>query len=725
MKKKFSIQNALLLVVFCLIYNVQIWSKPYEKFGPGMPLIPKLLLITPLDTSSLNSAEKNDLASFKKVLKVQGLRFSEVSVTGISSAKLSEFSVLIVPSSAAKIMNQVTQNAVLLAVKSGCNLLTDGISPLTQLLGIQLHVQPNTITRIHDTHFSENSLYWTIPGSVQTIDNSVRNDSLLAYDELTHQPIAVTGHFGNGRFVYLSPLFDPNTSKGYSRFPFLIEWMESNLGIFRFAERQAVEMYFDPGMRDNKTYSIDSLARIWRDRKIKRIYAAGWYYDGSYDYAPLFKACHSNGIQVYCWLETPEITDSFWVIHPEWREKTATGRDAAIDWRKLMNLADKDCRKQVIKELDDLLMRYDWDGVNFAEMYFEPHPAGFENPNNFTPMNSIVRNEFKNQSGFDPIQLFDTASIHYWKKDKISWRLFADYRKKLSYQIKCHFLDFLTTVKSRKGGFDIMLTGIDVSLQPEESDNIGESTELTLDLYKKYPMTLQIEDPSNCWGTGPERYEQLGRLYRKTVKDKNRLAFDCNVVGSHEQGSGGFPSEKPSGEEIRQITYNMLLHQIRPAFYAEDAVFPNDFKNINTVLAREASITEEHHNEWKIKTPYTILVVVGNTKGMLTLDNKPWHAGSSGEVIIPQGTHILSMDTLSHNDSKFRLTHLTGELKRAKFSNNKLEFEYAEEVTSCYAIINRKPSVIYIDGKKSDIVAVGKEEFSLRLPQGKHKVKIE
>jgi hypothetical protein len=339
-------------------------------------------------------------------------------------------------------------------------------------------------------------------------------------------------------------------------------------------------------------------------------------------------------------------------------------------------------------------------------------------------MNQLVRKEFKTQSGFDPVQLFDTASLHYWKKNKDSWRQFADYRKKLSYQIKCQFLDFLTKIKTRKNGFDIMLTGIDVSLQPEEADNIGESTELTLDLYKKYTMTLQIEDPSNCWGTGPERYEQLGRLYRKTVKDKNHLAFDCNVVGSHEQGLGGFPSEKPSGEEIRQITYNMSLHQIRPAFYAEDAVYPNDFKNINTVLAREASITEEHRNQWKIKTPYTISITLGNTTGRLKLDNKPWHAGSSGQAIIPQGTHVLTIDSLTHQQSTCRLNHLTGELKWAAFTENSLEFEYSEEATSGYAILDREPTLIYIDGKKSDIGFVGNEEYCLKLPQGNHKVKI-
>ncbi len=723
--KKFSINNPLKGFAIILIFVVLGCTNSSEIQIVGLNHISKVVFIAPTDTISFTIAEKNDLLSLKKVLEVSGIRFTEISVKKIPETILSGYDVIIVPFAATKLLNETALNAVMQAVKSGSNLLTDGVSSITQSLGIKLQAKITTITRIRDTHFSGNTLYWTTSCEAQTIDNAVRNDSILAFDESTNQPIAVCGIFGKGRFVSLSPLFDPNTTKGYSRFPFLIEWMESNLGICRIAERQAVEMYFDPGMRYNSPISIDTLARMWRDQKIKRIYAAGWYYDGNYDYMPLFKACHTNGIQVYCWLETPEVSDSFWVKYPQWREKTATGRDANIDWRKLMNLADSSCRKQVFKELNEFLMKYEWDGVNFAEMYFEPHPAGFENPNNFTPMNTIVRNEFKKQSGFDPIKLFDPQSPDYWKKNKTSWRKFADYRKDLSYRIKDQFLDFLTSVKKRKSGFEVMLTGIDVSLQPAESDNIGESTEYNLALYKKYNITLQIEDPSNCWGSGPERYEQLGKFYRKTVKDENRLTFDCNIVGSHEQGYGGFPSEKPSGEELRQIVYNMSVHKIRAAFYAEDAVYPHDFKNISTVLAREASITEKDVNQWKIKTPYTITVNAGRRNLGLKLDHKPWFAGDGGQVIIPQGEHILSFDTLQSTISTISLQHITGELKWAKFPHNKLEFEYSEEVTSCYVILNKKPQNILIDGKKADIQLVGNKEIVLKLPQGKHVVKVE
>ncbi len=48
----------------------------------------------------------------------------------------------------------------------------------------------------------------------------------------------------------------------------------------------------------------------------------------------LIDACHRNAIQVYAWVELPHVSERFWNDHPEWREKTAIGQDAHLDWRK-------------------------------------------------------------------------------------------------------------------------------------------------------------------------------------------------------------------------------------------------------------------------------------------------------------------------------------------------------------------------------------------------------
>jgi hypothetical protein len=683
--------------------------------------IQTIAFIIPNDTSSLTLAEKNDAASLQKVLNISGFRYSLVPSNVVTRTKLSNYDIIIVPFASTKQLNDADLATIVTAVKSGKSVFTDGVSKLGVQLGISVQAKSIQIRKIIDSHFSKNSLYWTTPAEVYAIDNNAGKDSVLAFDEASHQPIAIYGKRDKGRIVYISTLFDPNTNKGYSRFPFLIEWLEKNVQLTRFVERQSMEMYFDPQMHSD-SLNMDSLALLWRERMIKRVFVAGWYYDNAADYESIIKACHKNGIQAFCWLETPEVNRTFWEKHPQWREKTATGRDAHIDWRRLMNLADESCRTQVFKELDSMLMKNDWDGVNLAELYFEPHPEGFDNPQDFTPMNSVVRNDFKQKSGFDPQELFDNKSLNYWKTNKKSWRLFADYRKDLSYKLKGICLEFLNTIKSRKTGFDVMLTGIDVSLQPQESDNIGESTDYTLALYKKYNITLQIEDPSNCWGSGPERYAELGALYRKTVKDENRLVFDCNVVGSHEKGFGGFPSERPSGEEIRQIAFNMATHNVRPIFYAEDGVSLIDFKNISTVLASKAQIIEEKANEWTIKSPYTTWVNTGLNNATFLLDKKPWFAQYNGKVMIPKGNHLLSCDTIHTPIHTIGLQYFSGELLSASFGENTLQFNYSEDLTSCYAILTSKPKSIEIDGKDCKCILFDGKECVLKLPQGKHTI---
>ncbi|HEY4784620.1 MAG TPA: hypothetical protein VIH57_01165, partial [Bacteroidales bacterium] len=584
-----------------------------------------------------------------------------------------------------------------------------------------------TVTRTRDTKYSDSTLYWTSPCVTKSIETIGENYTILCTDQTTRLPLAVSGAHGKGKFIYYGPLFDPVTNKGYTRFPFLIEALYDFFGYHPIVERQAAEMYFDPGNRSNDTLSADDLAKLWRKEKIKKILAAGWYYDTDYDYKGLLKACHENGIQVLCWLEPPMISTKFWNNHPEWREKTVFQQDAHIDWRYLINLADSNCRKQVFAEAEKFLMNTDFDGVDFAELYFEPTPVGPELPENFTPMNSIVRDEFKKVGGFDPVLLFDTTSEHYWKNNQADWKKFANYRKELLYRLKKDYLTFLSSVKSRKKDYEIMLTVLDVSITPYLSDYIGEDTENFLKLYHMFDITLQVEDPSSCWGLTPERYDRMGQLYRKTVKGKNRLLFDCNVVSAHELGYGGFPSDIPTGEELRQIAYNMDLHSVRPAFYSEDVVSANDYRNISTVLGNKAKISAVSATEWKIKTPETVTVNTGNPDVNIRMDHQTWCGGDGEMIIVPQGEHSISFSAMAKDTGCIQLKNISGELLSAKFLGDALEFIYSEDISPCYVILNRKPSTIYIDNQKSSctIFPNDEDEFVLKLPEGKHSVRIE
>src|SRR4029077_12012006 len=137
----------------------------------------------------------------------------------------------------------------------------------------------------------------------------------------------------------------------------------------------------------------------WRKAGITALHVGAWHFyepsaEGDAYLARLIEACHREGILVYAWLGLPHVSEVFWDEHPEWREKTAVLQDAQLDWRKLMNLTNRDCSQAVSQGVKTLVERFDWDGVNLAELYFESL-EGAANPARFTPMNDDVRKLFR------------------------------------------------------------------------------------------------------------------------------------------------------------------------------------------------------------------------------------------------------------------------------------------------------------------------------------------
>ncbi len=712
-------------LLFCLAALLQAFIQLSPATAQQLKPLKKCLFVAPGHSTQLSFAESNDIKSLRTSIYISGIAFDEIALNALSKSGISGYDLIVVPAATAHKLSRQQLKIIGEAVKQGSNLLFDGVSPLNQELEVDLCDPTITISRIRDLQFPSIPLYWQKPARARPIKFDSERMQIRCINDSTEQPLAVSGKFGKGKYLYYSTYFDPITDKGYSRYPFLTETLKSVFNIEPMAERRAVEMYFDPGMRD--TANIDELAKFWRANKIKRIHAGGWYYDEDFDYAKLISACHENGILVYCWFEAPMVSRTFWDKHPQWREKTATNRDAAIDWRLLMNLADTNCRKQVFKEWSDFLLSHDFDGVNFAELYFEPSPVGPNLPENFTPMNLQVRKAYEKQSGYDPAELFNEHGKYFWKTNHTEWKKYAAFRKKLCSELKSYFLGFLNEVKAQKDDFELMLTALDVSLTPELSDFIAEDTQNTLMLHKKYGASLQIEDPSNCWGLTPERYARMGKFYRKVVTEPNSLLFDCNVVGSHEKGDGGFPAEKPTGEEIRQIVWNMALHINRPVFYSEDAINDNDWKNISQTLAWDTKIKMLASGEWEVKANNTILVNTDLPGISLLLDGKPWCALAGSFIIIPKGIHVVGINPDSRFGAFATIKSISGELLEASCSEKNLEFTYSEDNISCYVILDRAPSSTYIDGKKKNftVYAGPNSEFTLKLPSGTHHIKIE
>jgi hypothetical protein len=217
----------------------------------------------------------------------------------------------------------------------------------------------------------------------------------------------------------------PIGEQGFERYPYLVHALVS-LGLKPRASARDLWAFFDASYRLRA--DPDYLAAMWRKGGIAGLHIAAWQFwepDPQRDawLAALIEACHRHAILVYAWIEFPHVSERFWQDHPEWREKTATGQDAHLDWRKLMNLADPACDRAVHAGLDALAARFDWDGLNLGELYFESL-EGYLNPARFTPFHPLVRNQFRSAHGFDPVEIYDPGSPRFHKRTAAPARQF-------------------------------------------------------------------------------------------------------------------------------------------------------------------------------------------------------------------------------------------------------------------------------------------------------------
>lgn len=229
----------------------------------------------------------------------------------------------------------------------------------------------------------------------------------------------------------------------------------ADLGVSPRVQSLTVSAFFDSSYRSRA--DTDYLAKRWRAAGISSLYVAAWHNTEPDPAAAayltkLIEACHRKTILVYAWLDLPYISEKFWSDHPEWREKTASGEDAQIGWRKLMNLQNPECSRAAAEQVKRVLDRFDWDGVNFADTFFEPNES-ISNPARFAPMNENVRAEFKEIADFDPISLFDPASPHSNERDR---REFLQFRAVLVARLRSEWSKNLENSRRSKPYLDIL-----------------------------------------------------------------------------------------------------------------------------------------------------------------------------------------------------------------------------------------------------------------------------
>jgi hypothetical protein len=502
--------------------------------------------------------------------------------------------------------------------------------------------------------------------------------TVFTRERWTGAPLAA-GYRQGGKVVFWTAT--PLGERGYERYPYIPQALVE-LGLRPKLESRGLWAFFDSSYRLRA--DPDYLAARWRRGGIAALQIAAWHYwepDEQRDrwLGKLIEACHRHAITAYAWVELPHVSEEFWRAHPEWREQTAAGQDAHLDWRRLMNLANRDCAAAVDAGLRGLLARFDWDGVNLGELYFESL-EGYLNPARFTPFNEDVRRRFQALAGVDPKEFYDAKSRVYHLRDARPLRRFLEFRAELAGALQEEWLGRIEEMKKSKPWLDVALTHVDDRFDTTMRDNLGADAARLLPAAAWHGAAFLAEDPATVWHLGPERYEEMARRYAAIAPKGMRLGVDVNVV---ERYQDVYPTRQQTGSELLELVRSAARSFERVALYFENSILAPDWPLL-AAAAAPGRAAELGGGAWEARLERTAAL---EWEGCAMVNGARWGARSEGRLLLPAGNWKVER---CEGGAEVQLKDFNGELLGLERVGGRLRVEY-ESRTRAIAILPGEP----------------------------------
>jgi len=590
-------------------------------------------------------------------------------------------------------------------IADGAIVIVEGESPLATSLGITPNPgKPVPVRNVTDIHNPKLPIIWEKTLDLPTYDfpPSAR---VFARERWHNTPLLAAVPHGKGALLWLAT--SPG-QKGYERFPYLLQALV-DLGVHPPFQSRRLWAFFDASYRSR--VDPDYFAERWRSSGIAALHVASWHF---YDPDPerdvylkkLIEACHRQAILVYAWIELPHVSERFWNDHPEWREKTAILQDAHLDWRRLMNLQNPDSARAAAAGLEQVLTRFDWDGINLAELYFESL-EGHANPSRFTPMNDDVRREFKAAHGLDPKEIFDS-------KDTGSMRTFLDWRADLARRMQEHWIGEMDRIRKKKPHLDLVLTHVDDRYDTGMRDLIGADAARLLPLLDRHDFTFLIEDPATVWHLGPDRYPDIAARYLPITPKPNKLAIDINIV---ERYQDVYPTKQQTGVELLQLVQMSSRAFPRVALYFEFSILPPDLPLLASATAAPDRV-QRLGSKLVVESKQALGVP---WRGPASVNGQLWAFQDEERLWLPAGAHVIEA---SQRAPALRILDFSAQLRSIASLKSGIEFSYQSD-SRAWVVLDRSPSTISLDGESlQPVLAALGTRVLIVLPKGQHWVTI-
>lgn len=584
------------------------------------------------------------------------------------------------------------------AVERSGVVILEGDSELGRAVGILPTAERVAVRQIRDARAPKLPIIWEkeVNLAVYTLPPDAK---VFARERWRGAPVLAGLRRGEGAVLWVAT---PPGEQGYERYPYLIQAL-ADLGVDPPLAARDLWAFFDTAYR--MRVDVEYFAERWRQSGIAALHVAAWQHfepDPQRDefLRALIAACHRRAILVYAWFELPHVSEKFWDDYPQCREKTALGQDAHLDWRKLVNLADPSCAQAVRTGVRALLDRFDWDGANLAELYFE----SLEGPANlarFTPFNPYVGGQFERLH-----QVSMAAAL----RDPGGLRKLLDFRLELALRLQREWLEELAAVRRQKRDFEIVLTQIDDRMDPSMRDALGVDSSRVLPFMDEFGFTFLVEDPATIWHLGPQRYPQMWEKYRAVARRPERIAVDINIV---ERYQDVYPTKQQTGTELFQLVHLAAGAFPRVALYFEASVLPQDAPFLAAAAARVRRL-EKAGERLVVESDRPVGV---RWDGPAIVNGRLWPATDGKTVWLPAGPHVIERGGA---DPPLRLTDFNGKLRTAAATGEGIEFSYESE-SRAIAVFDKKPSGFTVDGEPTELaIHEGVAGFVVMLPAGQH-----
>ncbi len=592
-------------------------------------------------------------------------------------------------------------------IEQGALVVIEGESELADALGFKPGKKRVVVRSMVDQRAPKLPIVWETATELPVFETP-KDARIFATERWDGAPLMASVRRGEGAVLWIAT--SPG-QQGYERFPYLLQAL-SELGVKPPFQSTRLWAFFDGSYRSR--VDLDYFADRWRKSGIGALHVAGWHYwepDTERDeyLRRLIDACHRKAILVYVWLELPHVSEKFWSDHAEWREKTALLQDAQLDWRKLMNLTNRDSFAAVAQGAKRLIERFDWDGVNLAELYFESL-EGASNAARFTPMNDDVRKEFQKLQGFDPLTLFQPGQS---STEKL--RTFLDYRADLARRQQEEWIGRIEAMRAEKPDLDFVLTHVDDRFDTRMRDLIGADAARALPMLERHDFTFLIEDPATIWNLGPQRYPKIASQYVPLTTKTGKLAIDINIV---ERYQDVYPTKQQTGAELFQLVHVAAKAFPRVALYFENSILQQDLPLLGAAAANVDKV-EQSGSRLIVDSRYGVGV---RWQGPAIVNGRPWPVRDDSTLWIPAGPTVIEP---AASELHARILDFNGNLRSASIAPGSLQFSYQSN-SRAIAVLNAKPQNVEIDGAplESKTVASG-PNFVLMLPRGQHLVQVD